>query len=97
MSSKRKYRCSVCGYATDIYEGTGFFGQHITPVVCNSCHTIQNLTVGGAIARVAPSFGSEMDRLCLDCGSADIHLWDGHTCPRCNGEMKADDDEEFWT
>ena len=46
MAWKRKYRCSVCGYEAETYEGKGLFGQHITPVSCPDCHTIQNLVVG---------------------------------------------------
>ena len=34
---------------------------------------------------------------CLHCGSDRITLWDHHTCPRCQGEMKATEKIEFWT
>lgn len=97
MATKRTYKCDECGYCADIYEGTGFFGQHITPIVCRNCRTVQNLTVGGAIARVAPSFSSEVDRICVACGSGDVHLWDYRTCPKCNGKMMPTEEEEFWT
>ena len=49
MAWKRKYRCSACGYEAETYEGKGLFGQHITPVSCPDCHTIQNLVVGGVM------------------------------------------------
>ena len=55
MAWKRKYRCRECGYEAETYEGKGLFGQHITPVSCPDCHTIQNLVVGGVIGDVAPS------------------------------------------
>ena len=97
MAWKRKYRCLECGYEAETYEGTGLFGQHITPVSCPDCHTIQNLVVGGVIGDVAPSFRSEVGRLCLSCGSDRIRIWDGHTCPQCGGAMADTEEMDFWT
>lgn len=97
MSRKSKYKCKKCGYATDIYEGRGFMGQHIEAMTCPDCHNIVPLVVGGVIGDAAPSFNSLVGRLCLHCGSDRIHLWDHHTCPRCGGEMKPTGDSEFWT
>ena len=97
MSWKRKYRCKSCGYEAEVYEGRGLFRQQITAVSCNYCHTIQNLVVGGIIADVAPSFISEVGRLCLQCGSDDIRIWDMKTCPKCQGEMEDTGEKEFWT
>ena len=97
MSWKRKYRCKSCGYEAEVYEGRGLFRKQITAVSCNYCHTIQNLVVGGIIADVAPSFRSEVGRLCLQCGSDDIRIWDMKTCPKCQGEMEDTGEKEFWT
>ena len=97
MSWKRKYRCKSCGYEAEVYEGRGLFRQQMTAVSCNYCHTIQNLVVGGIIADVAPSFRSEVGRLCLQCGSDDIRIWDMKTCPKCQGEMEDTGEKEFWT
>lgn len=97
MAWKKKYRCTECGYEAETYEGKGLFGQHITPVSCPDCHTIQNLVVGGVIGDVAPSFRSEIGRLCLRCGSDRIRTWDGHTCPQCGGTMSDTEEKEFWT
>lgn len=97
MSWKKKYRCLSCGYEADVYEGRGLFRQEISAMYCLDCHTIQNIVVGGIIADVAPSFRSEVGRLCLRCGSADIKLWDKHTCPRCQGTMEDTGEQEFWT
>ncbi len=97
MSRKSKYKCKKCGYATDIYEGRGFMGQHIEAMTCPDCHNIVPLVVGGVIGDAAPSFNSLVGRLCLHCGSDRIHLWDHHTCPRCGGEMQPTGDSEFWT
>lgn len=97
MSRKSKYKCKKCGYATDIYEGRGFMGQHIEAMTCPDCHNIVPLVVGGVIGDAAPSFNSLVGRLCLRCGSDRIHLWDHHTCPRCGGEMQPTGDSEFWT
>lgn len=66
-------------------------------VVCQSCHTVQPLTVGGLIAEVAPCFSSEYGRLCPQCMSQDLRLWDGKTCPKCGAEMQKDEKTEFWT
>ena len=82
MSWKRKLRCKTCGYEAEVYEGRGLFRQQITAISCAHCHTIQNLVVGGIIADVAPSFRSEVGRLCLQCGSDDIRIWDMKTCPK---------------
>lgn len=97
MSRKSKFKCKKCGYATDIYEGRGFMGQHIEAMTCPDCHNIIPLVVGGVIGDAAPSFNSLVGRLCLRCGSDRIHLWDHHTCPRCGGEMLPTGDSEFWT
>ena len=86
MLYKRKCRCTRCGYEVEVYEGRGFFNQHITMMTCPDCHTIQPLVVGGIIGDVAPSFNSEAGRYCLQCGSADIRIWDGVTCPRCGNK-----------
>ena len=86
MSWKLKYRCKACGYEADVYEGRGLFRQ-----------TIQNIVVGGIIADVAPSYRSEVGRLCLQCGSDKIRIWDGKTCPKCQGEMEETGEKEFWT
>ena len=88
MSWKRRYRCKACGYEVDVYEGRGLFRQQITPMTCLDCKTIQNIVVGGIIADVAPSYRSEVGRLCLQCGSDKIHIWDKKTCPKCQGEME---------
>jgi Zn finger protein HypA/HybF involved in hydrogenase expression len=97
MALKITYKCKSCGYKADIYEGRGLFGQHITPVTCPDCHSIQNLVVGGVIGDVAPSFNTEVGRLCLKCGSDKIKIWDKKTCPVCGGEMIPTEDKEFWT
>lgn len=97
MAWIQKYKCKQCGYEAEVYEGKGLFGQHITPVTCPDCHTIQNLVVGGVIGDVAPSFNSETGRLCLRCGSARIKIWDMHTCPKCGGEMEQIGAKKFWT
>jgi hypothetical protein len=52
--------------------------------------------VGGIIADVAPSYRSEVGRLCLQCGSDHIRLWDGHTCPKCQGRIEQTGEKEFW-
>lgn len=97
MSWKTKYSCVGCGYETDVYEGKGFFNQHITMMSCPECHTIQPLTVGGVIGDIAPSFNSEAGRLCLRCGSKEIRIWDMKTCPKCGCEMTDVGPREFWT
>ena len=88
MAWKLKYRCRQCGYEAEVYEGRGLFRQEITAMTCPDCQTIQNIVVGGIIADVAPSYRSEVGRLCLQCGSDNIKLWDKHTCPKCQGEME---------
>ncbi|MCH3993578.1 MAG: hypothetical protein WCS17_13255 [Prevotella sp.] len=97
MAWKRKYRCSKCGYEADTYEGKGFLGQEIDMVSCPDCHTLQPLVVGGIIGDAAPSFNSLVGRLCLNCGSARIKKWDGHTCPKCGGEMLKVGKRQYWT
>ena len=97
MASKLKYRCSQCGYEAEVYEGRGLFRQEIRAMSCPDCKSIQNIVVGGIIADVAPSYRSEVGRLCLQCGSDNIRLWDGHTCPKCQGKMEPFGDKEFWT
>ena len=67
MSRKSNYKCKKCGYATDIYEGRGFMGQHIEAMTCPACHNIVPLVVGGVIGDAAPSFNSLVGRLCLHC------------------------------
>ncbi len=97
MAWKKKYRCESCGYEVEVYEGRGLFRQQITAISCRDCHTIQNIVVGGIIADVAPSYRSEVGRLCLHCGSSDISIWDKHTCPKCGGKMQETGEQEFWT
>ena len=72
------------------------------PRCMRDCKTIQNIVVGGIIADVAPSYRSEVGRLCLQCGSDRIRLWDMKTCPKCadakrQGEMEDTGEKEFWT
>ncbi|MBO4826518.1 MAG: hypothetical protein J5506_04690 [Prevotella sp.] len=97
MAWKKKYRCCECGYEAEAYEGRGLFRQQITAVSCPDCHTIQQLVVGGIIGDVAPSFNSEVGRLCLHCGSDRISIWDRKTCPKCGGSMAETGEKEFWT
>lgn len=97
MAWKIKMRCEGCGYEACIYEGRGLFRQEITAVTCPDCKTIQHLVVGGVIADVAPSFRSEVGRLCLNCGSDNIRIWDKKTCPKCEGKMVMLNEREFWT
>ena len=97
MARKRTYRCQGCGYEADIYEGKGFFNQHIETTSCPDCHTLQPMVVGGIIGEVAPSFNSESGRLCLLCGSPNVRLWDKKTCPKCGGRMFPEGEGEFWT
>ena len=97
MAWKLKYRCQSCGYEADVFEGRGLFRQQITAMSCPDCKTIQNIVVGGIIADVAPSYRSEVGRLCLQCGSDNIRIWDMKTCPKCNGEMEYTGEREYWT
>ena len=109
MAWKLKYRCKSCGYEAEVYEGRGLFRQNevyegrglfrqkITPISCSDCKTIQNIVVGGIIADVAPSYRSEVGRLCLNCGSENFRIWDMRTCPKCRGEMEPTGEKEFWT
>lgn len=97
MSEVIKYKCESCGYEADVYEGKGFFNQHILMTTCPDCHTLQPMVVGGIIGDVAPSFNSPVGRLCLRCGSDRISIWNGHTCPRCGGTMKPEGEPDFWT
>ena len=61
------------------------------------CKTIQNIIMGGIIADVAPSYRSEVGRLCLQCGNDNIRVCDMKTCPKCRGTMEETEEEEFWT
>ena len=97
MAWKYRYRCTSCGYEAEAYEGCGLFRQHITAMWCDDCRRVENIVVGGVIADVAPSYRSEVGRLCLRCGSDKIRIWDKKTCPRCRGEMVGTGDREFWT
>ncbi|MBQ8047343.1 MAG: hypothetical protein IJ196_05400 [Prevotella sp.] len=97
MAWKRKYRCATCGYEADVYDGRGLFRQQITSVLCTDCNSIQNIVVGGIIADVAPSYRSEVGRLCPQCGSDCIRIWDRKTCPKCQGKMEDSGEKEFWT
>ena len=83
-----------------------FHPQYIKPEVHNGKlqrsrteigDLIMNIVVGGIIADVAPSYRSEVGRLCLQCGSDNIRIWDKHTCPKCQGEMEDTGEKEFWT
>ena len=60
-------------------------------------HSPAMLLVGGIIADVAPSYRSEVGRLCLQCGSDQIRIWDMKTCPKCQGTMEDTGEKEFWT
>ncbi|MBR3479470.1 MAG: hypothetical protein IKH32_02010 [Prevotella sp.] len=91
MAWKLKYRCKQCGYEAEVYEGRGLFRQQITPMICPDCKTIQNIVVGGIIADVAPSYRSEVGRLCLNCGSDNIRIWDMKTCPKCASKREQSD------
>ena len=97
MAWKLKYRCKACGYEAEVYEGRGLSRQQITAMSCPDCKTIQNIVVGGIIADVAPSYRSEVGRLCLQCGSDNIRIWDMNTCPKCQGAMEDTGEKEFWT
>ena len=97
MAWKRTYRCLTCGYEAVSYEGRGLFRQQITSILCPDCKSVQNIVVGGIIADVAPSYRSEVGRLCLQCGSANIHIWNKETCPKCGGKMIDTGKKEFWT
>ena len=97
MAWKKQFRCKQCGYEADVYEGRGFMGQHISTMTCPGCHSLQPLVVGGVIGDAAPSFRSEVGRLCLQCGSDRIRIWDGHTCPCCGGRMEETGQRDFWT
>lgn len=81
MAWKKQFRCKQCGYEADVYEGRGFMGQHISTMTCPDCHSLQPLVVGGVIGDAAPSFRSEVGRLCLQCGSDRIRIWDGPYLP----------------
>ena len=74
MAWKLRYRCKDCGYEAEMYEGRGLFRQQITAMSCPDCKTIQNIVVGGIIADVAPSYRSEVGRLCLQCGSDNLDI-----------------------
>ena len=91
MAWKLKYRCNTCGYEAEVYEGRGLFRQQITAMLCPDCQTIQNIVVGGIIADVAPSYRSEVGRLCLQCGSDKIRIWDMKTCPKCASKRELGD------
>jgi Zn finger protein HypA/HybF involved in hydrogenase expression len=97
MAWKLKYRCKACGYEAEVYEGRGLFRQQITAMSCPDRKTIQNIVVGGIIADIAPSYRSEVGRLCLQCGSDNIRIWDMNTCPKCQGAMEDTGEREFWT
>ena len=90
MAWKLKYRCKDCGYEAEVYEGRGLFRQEITAMTCPDCKSI-------IIADVAPSYRSEVGRLCLNCGSDHIRIWDKKTCPKCEGIMEETGEKEFWT
>ena len=97
MAWKKKYKCEACGYEAEVYEGRGLFRQQITAVTCPDCRSIQNIVVGGIIADVAPSYRSEVGRLCLQCGSDQIRIWNRLTCPKCGFKMTETGEKEFWT
>lgn len=97
MAWKQTFCCTKCGYRCEGYEGSGFFGQRISTVVCRHCRTVQPLTVGGVIADVVPSFSTEYGRLCPQCMSDELTIWDGHTCPKCGGKMTTEGEKEFWS
>ena len=87
----------VCSCVPLVASGKAERRQQITPMSCPDCKTIQNIVVGGIIADVAPSYRSEVGRLCLQCGSDNTRIWDKHTCPKCHGKMEDTGEREFWT
>lgn len=97
MATRKTYRCSACYYECHDYEGIGFMRQHIVSMSCPDCKTIQPLVVGGIIGNNAPSFNGLAGRLCLNCGSNKIAIWDKKTCPKCGGQMLFTGDQSFWT
>ena len=96
MARRIRFVCPQCGAEAYSYEGSGFFKQRIEEAVCSECRAVRNITVGGIISQIAPSFDSLVGRLCPQCGSADIRQWDCRTCPRCRAVMTKDG-EDFWT
>lgn len=74
----------------------GLMGQTIESVVCDDCQTIQPLVTGGVIGDAAPSFRTIVGRICLNCGSMSISQWNGHSCPKCQGEMEYTGEKEYW-
>lgn len=96
MAKLLHFKCESCNYTTKVYIGKGFWGQHITMVTCPDCQTIQPLVIGGVIGDAAPSFNTEVGRLCLNCGSANIRPWNMKTCPKCQKEMNPTREETFW-
>ena len=68
---------------------------------CKDCGYEAEVYEGRGLFRqeidVAPSYRSEVGRLCLNCGSDRIRIWDKHTCPKCEGEMEETGEKEFWT
>lgn len=72
-------------------------GQHIVEIMCADCKSLQPLVVGGVIGDSAPSFRGVVGRLCLNCGSKNIKVWDGKTCPKCGHNMAPTGQVDFWT
>ena len=88
---------AACSCVPLVASGKAEHRQQITAMSCPDCKTIQNIVVGGIIADVAPSYRSEVGRLCLQCGSDNIRIWDKHTCPKCQGEMEDTGERELWS
>ena len=67
---------------------------------CRACGYEAEVYEGRGLFRqedVAPSYRSEVGRLCLNCGSDRIRIWDKRTCPKCQERMELTGDKEFWT
>jgi len=99
MGATYKYACPSCGYEAYVAGGKSALMMAKTRTYqCVDCKSLIDLTTEVADPESEsgawPDFIPADEIKCFRCGSHNIRIWDGQTCPRCGSKM-AKDKEDF--
>jgi len=92
MGERLRFTCPSCGYEVYVAGGeSALMTAKTRTYQCNDCQTLADLSTEvadpGSENGARPDFISAGDIKCFRCGSRNIQLWDGKTCPKCGSTM----------
>jgi hypothetical protein len=100
MGASSEFKCESCGYSTVVAGGKSV-GMIVVveTMLCGGCSELVDVVVSERFPDIL-SFETDRgagQRVCPNCGSADVVIWDNaRPCPKCGEQVSEGEIAVLW-